>query len=101
MTLKRKLVPFKAKTFFLSSQVKAWRKVILSWQWRNTLLLQDLFAVKSKWLFMIPTVPDLRSAAGAPASAELLGGVGFSGNNEQDASEIFCCSEINDNRLVV
>ena len=63
------------------------------------MLLQHLFAVKRKWLFMIPTVLELRSAAGAPASAELSWGVGFSGNNEQDASQMFCCSEINGHSL--
>lgn len=64
------------------------------------MLLRHLFAVKRKWLFMIPTVLELRSTAGASASAELLCGLGFSGNDEQIASQKFCCSEINDNRLV-
>lgn len=80
-------------------QVKAWRKLIWTWQWRNTWLPQHLFAAKLKWLFMIPTVPALKSAARALTSAELLCGLGFSGNHEQDASQMFCCSKINDNRL--
>lgn len=88
----------------MTRQVKAWRKLIWSWQWRNALLnvllLQHLFAVKRKWLFMIPTVLELRSAAGARASAELLCGVGFPDNNEQDAAQMFCYSGINGNRLI-
>lgn len=72
-----------------------------SWRWRNALLLQHLFAVKWNWLFMIPTVLELRTAAGAPASAELSCGIRSSGTNEQGASQMFsCCSEINNNRLV-
>lgn len=49
---------------------------------------------------MIPTVTALSSTVGIPDRAELSCGVGFSGNNDQEASQVFCCSEINNNRLV-